>query len=239
MKFYVYCVASTAVELDTSLIGVGGGAVEQLIVDGLSVVGSKFDTDLVSVSRGNILRHEAVVRKVLAIATPLPFRFGTLVTEPSLRSYVTSRKAALEHRLETVKDCVEMSIKVIWQKAFDNDESPATKDDLGVGTAFLLAKRQELFGDERLVRKSQEIADWLSGRIKNLVKQENVSVHPKQKLVLSGAYLVERALQAQFRARVEELVVERPDLHFLTSGPWPPYTFANIDLEFETQFGVS
>jgi len=33
--------------------------------------------------------------------------------------------------------------------------------------------------------------------------------------------------------------VERPELHFLTSGPWPPYTFANIDLEFETQFGVS
>jgi hypothetical protein len=145
----------------------------------------------------------------------------------------------LEHRLETVKDCVEMSIKVIWQKAFENDESPTTKESLGVGTAFLVAKRQELFGDERLVRKSQEIADWLSGRIKNLVKQENVSVHPKQKLVLSGGYLVERGIQAQFRARVEDLAVERTELHFLTSGPWPPYTFANIDLEFETQFGVS
>jgi len=238
MKFYVYCIASTPVELDTSLIGVGGGAVEQLIVDGLSVVASKFDTDRVSVSRENILRHEAIVRNVLAMTTPLPFRFGTLVTEAGLRSYVTSRKAALQDRLEVVKDSVEMSIKVIWQST-DDDESPATTEDLGVGAAFLVAKRQELFGDERLVKRSQEIADWLSGRIKNLVKKENISVHPKQKLVVAGAYLIQRAIQAQFRTRVEELAVERPELHFLTSGPWPPYTFANIDLEFETQFGVS
>jgi len=238
MKFYVYCVASTPVELDPSLIGVGGGAAEQLIVDGLSVVASKFDTDRVSVSRENILRHEAIVRNVLAMTTPLPFRFGTLVTEAGLRSYVTSRKAALQDRLEVVKDSVEMSIKVIWQST-DDDESPATTEDLGVGAAFLVAKRQELFGDERLVKRSQEIADWLSGRIKSLVKKENVSVHPKQKLVLAGAYLIQQAIQAQFRTRVEELAVERPELHFLTSGPWPPYTFANIDLEFETQFGVS
>jgi len=238
MKFYVYCIASTPVELDTLLIGVGGGAVEQLIVDGLSVVASKFDTDRVSVSRENILSHEAIVSNVLAMTTPLPFRFGTLVTEAGLRSYVTSRKAALQDRLEVVKDSVEMSIKVIWQSA-DDDESPATTEDLGVGAAFLVAKRQELFGDERLVKRSQEIADWLSGRIKNLVKKENVSVHPKQKLVLAGAYLIQQAIQAQFRTRVEELAVERPELHFLTSGPWPPYTFANIDLEFETQFGVS
>ena len=238
MKFYVYCIASTPVELDTSLSGVGGGAVEQLIVDGLSVVASKFDTDRVSVSRENILRHEAIVRNVLAMTTPLPFRFGTLVTEAGLRSYVTSRKAALQDRLEVVKDSVEMSIKVIWQNAVD-DESPPTTEDLGIGAAFLVAKRQELFGEERLVKRSQEIADWLSGRIKNLVKKENITVHPKQKLVVAGAYLIQRAIQAQFRTRVEELAVERPELHFLTSGPWPPYTFANIDLEFETQFGVS
>ena len=133
MKFYVYCVASTPVELDTSLIGLGGGAVEQMIVDGLSVVASGVDTDLVSVSRENILRHEAVVRNVLAITTPLPFRFGTLVTEAGLRSYVTSRKAALEDRLEVVKDSVEMSIKVIWQNAVDDDEVRRPRRTLASG----------------------------------------------------------------------------------------------------------
>jgi hypothetical protein len=35
----------------TRRFGMGGGAVEQMIVDGLSVVASKFDTELVSVSR--------------------------------------------------------------------------------------------------------------------------------------------------------------------------------------------
>jgi hypothetical protein len=31
----------------------------------------------------------------------------------------------------------------------------------------------------------------------------------------------------------------RPELHFLFSGPWPPYSFANIELEFKSQIGVS
>ena len=73
------------------------------------------------------------MRNVLAMTTPLPFRFGTLVTEAGLRSYVTSRKAALEDRLEVVKDSVEMSIKVIWQNVVDDDESPAISRTLASG----------------------------------------------------------------------------------------------------------
>ncbi len=48
-----------------------------------------------------------------------------------------------------------------------------------------------------------------------------------------------RDCETDFRSELEALRTERPELHFLISGPWPPYTFANIDLEFETQFGVS
>jgi hypothetical protein len=49
----------------------------------------------------------------------------------------------------------------------------------------------------------------------------------------------DRINETDFRSELEGLRDERPELHFLVSGPWPPYTFANIDLEFETQFGVS
>ena len=39
--------------------------------------------------------------------------------------------------------------------------------------------------------------------------------------------------------RLGEARKTRPELHFLVSGPWPPYTFSNIELEFKSQFGVS
>jgi gas vesicle protein GvpL/GvpF len=50
---------------------------------------------------------------------------------------------------------------------------------------------------------------------------------------------VERDFVDEYRARLKVARAERPDLHFLVSGPWAPYSFANIDLEFTTRFGVS
>ena len=64
-------------------------------------------------------------------------------------------------------------------------------------------------------------------------------MRPGGKLVLSAAHLVERSKIGLYREKVAKLREERPELHFLMSGPWPPYTFANIELEFKSQFGVS
>jgi hypothetical protein len=58
-------------------------------------------------------------------------------------------------------------------------------------------------------------------------------------MVLAAAHLVERGRLPAYRKGLGAARTERPDLHFLISGPWPPYSFANIDLEFNSQFGVS
>jgi len=57
--------------------------------------------------------------------------------------------------------------------------------------------------------------------------------------LFAAAHLVERSTVQAYREKVSEAVKRRPELHFLVSGPWPPYSFANIELEFLTQFGVT
>ena len=54
-----------------------------------------------------------------------------------------------------------------------------------------------------------------------------------------AAHLVERGSITQYRDQLGEARKLRPELHFLVSGPWPPYSFSNIDLEFKTLFGVN
>ena len=50
------------------------------------------------------------------------------------------------------------------------------------------------------------------------------------RLLLSAAYLVERAREAEFVERSQALVAERPPgLEVLATGPWPPYTFAELE----------
>jgi hypothetical protein len=99
----------------------------------------------------------------------------------------------------------------------------------GSGTAFLLAKRREILGDEALRRRAEEVAAWLASRVSEFVRESSVRVGPSESLVVRAAHLVGRAGLDDYRARVRGLTGERADLHFLASGPWPPYSFSSIE----------
>lgn len=98
----------------------------------------------------------------------------------------------------------------------------------GRGTAFLLAKRREVLGGEALRRRAEEVAAWLASRVSGLVRESSARVLPSEALFVRAAHLVERARLEEYRARVRGLGAERADLHFLSSGPWPPYSFSDI-----------
>jgi Gas vesicle synthesis protein GvpL/GvpF len=242
MKLYAYCVASGVDSLPEPVQGISDAPVRLLKIEDLVVLVSELDSDAVTVTRENALSHAAVVRSVLDQTTPLPFRFGTLVGEQQLKNYISARKPALETKLETVRGCIEMSVKIIWDIFKDDQpESPKKYEDSkqGAGAMFLEEKRREILGDERRAAQASEISAWLQESLNALARDKQVAVRPGGKLVLSAAHLIERSKIAQYREKVAKLREERPDLHFLLSGPWPPYTFANVELEFKSQFGVS
>ena len=241
MKLYAYCLIEDTAALDAleaTPRGISGATVRVLQIEELAVLVSDSDADAVAVTRENALAHAAVVRSVLYRTTPLPCRFGTLITESQLRSYITARKPALQKRFSHVRGCVEMSVKIIRELSTDNQHAQAP-DEVTSGTTFLEEKRRALLGDEANAAEATEISSWLHGQVEELTRDEQVVVRPSEKLALAAAHLVERDRIPQYKERVAAARESRPELHFLLSGPWPPYSFANIELEFETQFGVS
>jgi len=173
------------------------------------------------------------VRSVLDHTTPLPFRFGTVVTEAQLRSYLAARKVALEAKLAHVRDCVEMSVKIIWEiPAKEQDEERLLSQ--GAGTAFLVEKRRDLLGDEQQSVEAKEISAWLHQSVNGFTRDEQTTVRAAEKMMLAASHLVERVKLAQYQEKVAKAREKRPNLHFLLSGPWPPYSFVNIELEFKT-----
>ena len=240
MKLYVYCLVEGMPMLDQPPQGISDAPVRILPIDDLAVLVSDFDNDTVPLTRDNALAHATVVRSLLDRTTLLPFRFGTLVSDQQLRSYISARKPALETNLALVRDCVEMSVKIIWSVSNDNarEQQPSEKEQ-GTGAKFLEERRQKLLGDERRAAEAAEISGWLRETVTCLVRDVRITVRPSEKLVLAGAYLIERSKIKQFRDKIAEANAARPKLHFLLSGPWPPYSFANIELEFKTRFGVS
>jgi hypothetical protein len=241
MSLYAYCLSDevTARTIE-SIRGVAGATPMLIEHEGLAAVVSDYEDKSVSVTRENVLAHERVVQQVLAQTTPLPFRFGTLVSEARLRSYLATQKSALCTQLARVRGCVEMSVKVI--RGAETFESESTGQDStmreeqqvaadlsdGAGTIYLHKKRREMMGDELLKERAEEIAGWLAERLASTVRESVVSVRPKEMLIVAAAYLVEVARLEEYRERLRRARDERREIHFLTSGPWPPYSFSNI-----------
>jgi hypothetical protein len=238
MKLYAYCLIEDLGAFDSTTRGISGAAVRLLQVDQYGVLVSDFDSDTVAVTRENALDHAAVVRSVLDRTTPLPFRFGTLVTEQQLSSYISARKPALQTRFELVRGCVEMSVKIIREVSTDHDRTKS-EEVITTGTTFLQEKRRELRGSEFKAAEAAEISTWLHAEVDGLIRDEQVTVRPSEKLAVAAAHLVERDKIPQYKETMAAARENRPELHFLFSGPWPPYSFANIELEFKSQFGVS
>ncbi len=102
------------------------------------------------------------------------------------------------------------------------------------GTSFLLQKQREIVGSEARAAEAKDVAEWLEGVVAECVRGKEFKTNVTNQLILSAAHLVERKLVEKYRVRLKEaqkeMQRERPELKFLTSGPWPPYTFANIDV---------
>jgi hypothetical protein len=240
MKFYVYCLSdeSDAASVE-GLTGVGGAAVRLLAVGGAaSTVGvfavlSEFGGERVPVTRENLLAHNRVNAHVLARVTPLPFRFGTLADEARLASYVAANETALAEAFARVRGCVEMGVKV----RLDGDakaagpsavNAEAVNDEAaGVerGTAFLLAKRREILGEEALKSRAGEAAARLAECVAGVAHESEVRLNPEGPIVLRASHLVASEDVPEYRARVRDLGARLVGVHLLTSGPWPPYSF--------------
>jgi hypothetical protein len=238
MKLYAYCLAEGIEMMEEPTLGISGAPVWIWKTGNLSVLVSDIDADSVPVTRDNALAHAAVVRSILNRTTPLPFRFGTIVTDEQLRSYVSAHRPALGTKLAALQGCIEMSVKIIWESVQTGESTSNPDPAYGPGATFLAEKRSEILGDETKVGQATEISSWLHEQVKDLIREEQVTLRPTEKLVLAAAHLIERSKIPQYREKLIEARQKRPELHFLSSGPWPPYSFANIELEFKTRFGV-
>jgi hypothetical protein len=245
MRLYAYCVCEP---LEAGALaeerGVGGEAVRQLeLGGGLAALVSEIESEAaVGVTPENVRAHNRVNARVLARTTPLPFRFGTLLAEARLAGYVEANERALREALARVGGCVEMGVKIMSAAGGDDEEeeeaarpSPVADQvgqvgQVGRGTEFLLAKRRELMGGERTRARAEEAGALLAARVSDTARETRVALLPTRALLLRAAHLVERARLAEYRVRVRALEAERArGLNFLTSGPWPPYSFSEIN----------
>ena len=239
MNLYAYClsdeVTPAAIE---SAQGVQGAAARLIDYKSIRAVVSLFDGERAEVTRENVFLHDGVIRQVLDHTTPLPFRFGAIVSDRQIEAYITKHHNELLSQLARVRGSVEMSVKILWNaeaiRQAGAEMAELLRDEnsdeaMGPGASFLRSKRREMIGGAALKSRAEELDEWLGVWLGAAVRESIARVLPSPSMALAVSHLVERARLDEYNERLRNAQKERGELRFLTSGVWPPYSFCNLD----------
>jgi len=221
MKLYAYGLVES--ETPVNALGIADVAVRTEPVCSLHAIVSDFPDPGLKTTRENILTHERVLEAVLDQTTPLPFRFGTVVTPDQLREFVQEHADTLSADLARVRGCVQMSVKLIAKAG----ATRASEQDEGPGSRFLRQKQAD-----RNVMLSA--AKELNLELADVVRGAEVSTHNTPRPMASVAHLVEKSRIAEYRSKLGRASACRMDFAWIQSGPWPPYSFVSEGLAMPT-----
>jgi glycosyltransferase involved in cell wall biosynthesis len=215
---YVYALVDAGVETPPPMEGHAGAPLCLVGRGPVAAVCSRHDDLDVRVEPEELWRHERVIEALMEKHAVLPVRFGTTVAEDdALAAALDERRADFCAALDRVRGRVEISVRALWSPPEPQPELESRDD--GPGRAYLLARRGER---DAALALAESIHSPLAARAADARRQ--VLLTPR--LLLSAAYLVERAGVDAFLAAADDAGRSHPDVELLCTGPWPAHTFA-------------
>jgi hypothetical protein len=197
--------------------GIDGAELRAVEIGDLDAVVSAAPPGSQGANEQAVLAHARVVDELLSTNDAvLPSRFANgFRDEAALRAAVAERAAKLQAALDQVRGNVEIGLRVIT--ADRRDASPASS-----GRDYLTGRLAEVQAAERAAAR-------IHTPLAAAARASTLNVAATAELLLSAAYLIPRSEVDVFRARVEQLDDAHPELTFVCTGPWPPYSFATLD----------
>ena len=188
--------------------GVDDAPLERRLVDDLELVVSEVPRE--EVTQEAVLRHAEVVEALMSRSRAvLPAQFSRpFAGDEELVSAVTAKAPELGQRLQRVRGCVELGLRVIAPAAESEPEAAS-------GAEYLRARLDE-------ERRSAQLAVVFDEPLARLARE---TARGSKGSNFERAYLVREEDVSSFLETVRELQAAHPELSLACTGPWPPYSF--------------
>lgn len=163
----------------------------------------------------SLWRHEEVVEAALGGGAALPARFGTTFADArSLAAALEPHAQTLREQLERLRGCVELAVRVGFPEA--EQTVPAS------GRAYLETKLS------RKRRNEAVVAETLAP-LSELATCARTNEGRSAGEDICASYLVPRGWVEPFVEKVRTLAENSPQLALSCTGPWPPYSFVELE----------
>ena len=240
---YIYClVRYSGAEPETLPPGLGGAKVCLISFGAVGALMSDIDSCQLDGNLQNVLAHQEVVDAALRLSKSLiPCRFGTWFPDDSkILTVLEENYADLDAQLTKLDGKMEVGVQAIFGRQ-DAHTVPATppqtpkeeepEKPLTVGATYLLKKKRQLDAIKELEEEADRFSQKLDQAMSPLWSDVKVEKRSTDKgLLLSVCYLVDQQRIPSFKHAYQDFRNRTPNLRMLYTGPWAPYTFADIDL---------
>ena len=230
---YLYAITESIERPLEALCGVDFAPLSYLHQGRLTAVVSRVSSPVLAPTPRRLWQHEQVVEAVMNVNPVLPARFSTIVPdEATMSSRMEDLNPMLVEDLERLRGCVELSLRVIrlWESFVSGDgmaadvcpELIATEK---TGRTFDVAHRAA--ESQRLAnrRRNESLGELINRPLAACALDHRLEVEEGVGVAIKAAYLVEKSLLGTMQKAVRRLMKTYSNLHFLCTGPWPPYHF--------------
>lgn len=226
---YLYAITNCPHAALPALNGLADSTLVSLPYREIAAVVSVVPSTIAS-SEANLWQHEAVVEALMAERTVLPVRFGTILRdETAIQTSLQEHYVNFTANLERLHDRVELSVRVVWEEASNDSAADPAAPVATSGRAYMLERLVAMQRGQAQREQAEQLATTLHTVLARLAVAHTRRVLATPRLLLSGAYLVERRQVDAFQEEVQRLGLAHPDLHVLCTGPWPAYHFVTME----------
>jgi hypothetical protein len=242
---YIYCIIASSEAQSFGPLGIGGRGDElrTILYDDIAAVVSDSPIISYSVSRENMLAHEKAIEEIMKKYTVLPVRFCTIAQdEDKVKKILEKEHDKFAELLKDLEGKKELGLKAIFKEEIIYKEIAEKYEDIislkkaissepPAKTYYLRVevgrKVEAALEKERDIYK-EEILNTLIP----LSQDTKVNAPYGELMIISAAFLVENAKEAEFDQNVQALADKSGDkIKFKYTGTLPPFNFVNLVIE--------
>jgi hypothetical protein len=242
---YVYCIVGADEALRFGPIGFGSppGEVYTVLYEDIAAVVSDAPMEVLDATRDNVLAHERVNETVMRKHTVIPMSFGTVFkTRDDIVELLRAAYDAFMDVLTKMDDKLEFGLKVLWDRDVmvqqieaEDEDVRRLKDEISSqkGSTYFARMQYGRAMDAALEARSERLVSEIFELLRPVSVASRANKPIGDKMILNAAFLVARAKESEFDAKVKKIGARHEKLTFKYTGPWPPYNFVNIRLKLE------
>jgi hypothetical protein len=215
-----------------------GHKIVMVIFNELALVVESIDKGKREDSLENILLHEQIVEVVSRIYSLLPIQFGMILKDKKEAEEILIRNYnLLLKEITQLEGQIELGVKIFWDQTKLEDYEPIMPEKGVVLTdnkaLDYMFKLKNKYKSNDKTNTAYHLTEELNKRFLEIATKGLYRTLRTAELLFDGTYLLSRNDISLFSKTVEKVEADFSGLSILATGPWPPYSFCNLDLSKE------